>query len=347
MSFVPKLKQFVITKKWYILGAILFISLSSGGIYGWKHYTYLQSPQYFIEQLNLATQSNDFVKLASLVDFLTVSDEIAQKIVRAPIPSTKGNPRETDYIVLSEKIQRDFILNMQNKDEEIPPNPNMNPLAPLEALPKDFAAQISGKFQLQIALENEGIVNVKVHYPRLKKDYVLQFIIEKKPDWIITRFKNIDEIITEYIAEENKIDIQRDLKFQKDNAKAQKEMTSQFRVDSCTAFVHTTSDGHSTFFIRINGYNNGPHIIRNMTFDTNILGRTSEEEFEFKRNLNMATRLLPGVDLQDSYSFELDPKEELDAKILAADGFACMGKPKQMTLDNGRLLFTRLHRLEQ
>ncbi len=347
MSFVSKLKDFVKTKLWYIVGTIVFIAISTGGFFGWKHYTFLQSPEHFLERLNLATQSNDFATLAALVDFRGISEDVAKHIVRAPIPPTPDKPRETNYIVMSEQIQKDFIVGMQNKDKEVKPNPNQTPLAPLEPLPADFVAQIAGKFKLETAVENEAIISVSVHYPRLKKDYKLLFSINKKDDWIVTRFRNIDVIIKDYIAEENKLEVLRDLKFQKDNAAIQARMNAQFSVKECTAFVHTASDGTSTLFVRINGYNNGPYIIRNMAFATTVTATTEQGNIEFNRNLNMAARLLPGVDLQDSYSVTLDPNVEQAAEILSAQSFSCTAKVSFMTLGNGQLLFTKKHRLAQ
>ncbi len=347
MSFVSKLTQFIKAKLWYIVGAISFVVLSGGGFYGWKHYTYLQSPEYFLEQLNLATQNNDFATLATLVDFRSVTEDIAKQIIRAPIPPLPGKPRETNVFILSEKIQKNFIAAMQNKDKNAPQNPNPDPLAALEPLPSDFAAQISGKFKLITALANEAVVSVKVNYPRLKKDYNLIFSIEKKPEWIVTKLRNIHEVIKEYITEENKLEVLRDHKFQKDNFEIQKRMTAQFEVNKCTAFVHTTTDNTSTLFVRINGYNKGPYIIRNMTFATDVTAKTEHDEITFTRDLNMAARILPGVDLEDSYSITLDPSNEQDAKILAAESFTCTAKPRLMTLGNGQLLFTKKHRLAQ
>ncbi len=347
MSFAANLKNFLISKKWFLLGFILLLIMSMGGFYGWKHYQYLQSPQHFLSQLNAATQSNDFVTLAKLVDFRGIAEDISKQIVRAPIPPSADKPRETDYLAMSDKIQNDFIIAMENKDKDTTTKTANDPLSSLEPLPKDFAAQISGKFELQTTVEDEGLISVSVNYPRLDKKYKLLFTISKNPEWKITRFNNTAELIEEYIAEENKLEVLRDLKFQKDNAEMQASMLKQFTVKQCTAFLHTTSDGQSSLFVRVNGYNNGPYIILNMTFETNVTVHGVQGNLEFKHDLNMAARLLPGVDLIDSYSIELDQNNERDEKILSAQEFSCTARIRLMTLSNGKLLFTKRHRLAQ
>ncbi len=346
MSAVEKIKTFVMTFKWYLLGGTLTIALLAGGFYGWKHYTYINSPEYYLEQLNAALVANDLEKLAVLIDFRTISEDMALHIKNAPIPKRPIKAKETNFVPLHETIQKAFMQALENKDAP-PQEQNIDPLAPLNPLPGDFAAQISGKLQLQAALDNEAVLSVNVHYPRLKTDYRLLFLIEKKPDWIMTRLNNIDEILRHYVAEENKLEALREEKFQKNNVTFQARMNSQFQVDSCTAFLHKAQgSANTTLYVRIKGYNKGPHIIRNMTFDTTISSTNEQGEVLLKKDLNMAARILPGVNLEDSYDVDLDPNNEIDAAIIQAKALFCKAKPRVMTLGNGELLFTKKNRLD-
>ncbi len=347
MSFVPKLKEFVLAKRWYIIGVTLTLVLAGGGLYAYKQHTYKQSPEFFLTQLNAGLQSNNLPLLATLIDFRSLTDDISKQIVRAPIPQHYGKIRETEYIVVAEQIQNDFILAMQTKDEEKPANPNPNPLAPLEPLPADFAMQISGKFRLQGLADNKAIITTTINHPRLKKDYKLSFLCEQKPHWMVTKFINFNELLAEYIDEENKLEVLRENKFLEDNIKFAKRMSDQFSVSDCTAFVHTASDGHTTLFVRVRGYNRGPFIIQNMTFATEVIAETSEGPMTIEKDLNMAARILPGVDLQDSYSIELDKNKPEDMLLINTTNFVCKAKPRMMTLGNGTLLFTKRHRLQR
>ncbi len=348
MPAMEKIKTFVVATKWYLLGGTLSIALLVGGFYGWKHYTYLNSPEYYLEQLNAALLANDLATLALLVDFRAISEDMALHIKNAPIPKRPVQAKETKVIPLHETIQKTFMQALLDKDAQTQtPEQTIDPLSPLAPLPNDFAAQISGKLQLQAALEDEAILSVSVNYPRLEKDYKLLFLIEKKPDWIMTRLNNIDEILKYYVEEENKLEVLREEKFQKNNDEFQKRMNAQFEVNSCTAFLHQSQGSTtSTLFVRIKGYNKGPHIIRNMTFATTISTSNAKGEILLKKDLNMATRILPGVDLEDSYSLDLDPNDVNDATILAAKTLFCKAKPRVMTLGNGELLFTKKHRLD-
>ncbi len=347
MSAVEKVKQFVKTARWYIVGTIVTLGLLGGGLFGWSHYKHINSPEYYLEQLNAALLANDLATLAVLVDFRTITEHMAQQIQQAPIPKRPVNAKEANVYPLYEEIQREFMQALQNKDQTTTTEETTDPLSPLDPLPKDFAAQISGKLQLQAALEDEAILSTTVHYPRLKKDYKLFFLIEKKPDWIMTRLNNIDEILKQYVAEENKLEILREEHFQQNNVEFQKRMDAQFHVSSCTAFLHhVTGNPNATLYVRIKGYNKGPSIIRNMTFATTINSSGEQGKVLLTKDLNMATRILPGVDLEDSYNLELDPNNPIDAAILAAKDLFCSAKPRVMTLGNGVLLYTKRNRLD-
>ncbi len=347
MSTKEKVKQFVIKARWYILGTVLAIALSAGGVYGYKHYTYINSPEYYLEQLNAALVANDLETLALLVDFRALSDDMALRIQNAPIPKRAPNPNDKNNTPLSEIIQRTFMQGLLNKDETNQAEQTLDPLSILEPLPKDFAAQISGKLQLQAKLENEAVLSVSINYPRLKKDYRLLFLIEKKPDWIMTRLNNMDEILKHYVSEENKLEILREEKFQADNVKFQEIMDKQFQVNSCTAFLHTAQGSSaSSLHVRITGYNKGPQIIHNMTFATSLSAQTNPNDVLLVQDLNMAARILPGVDLEDAYRIDLDEKNPAHASLINAKDLSCTAKPRVMTLNNGNILFTKKHRLD-
>ncbi len=348
MPDISSIKQFVIKARWKILGIVLCLILAAGGFYGWKHYTHINSPEYFIEQLNTALVTNDLAKLAVLVDFRSVTDDMVKHIQRADIPKRPATAKEERVIPLTEEIQVIFMEALKNKDAAPPTTQEkQNPLAPLDPLPIDFAAQISGKIKLQAALGNEAVASVTVNYPRLERDFRLLFFMTKSPDWIIKRMSNVDEILRYYVTEENKLELLREEKFLKDNAIFQQRMDEQFELRSCTAFVHAaTGSKTKSLFVRIKGYNKGPQIIRNMTFETTITSDTAQGNVVLKEDLNMAARILPGVDLEDAYNIELDPNNAEHAAVLNTKNLFCVAKPRVMTLNNGDLLFTRKNRLE-
>ncbi len=335
MALGDVLKKFKI-----LIILVLLAGLSVGGYFGWKHYKFLQSPEHYVEKLNAALNANNKAELATLLDLRKITEELAARFLSAPLPNESVKPQDTGPTQLAETMQLAFIDALLTRDQEPAPAPPKNPLRPIEPFPDDFAKQLVGNITLKSASENSAVAQVNIHYPRTKKDVTFLLQIEKKPDWIMTRVLNIDQLLQIYIEEEKIMDAMRqDAYITKMNENA-KRMKAQFIVHSCFAFMQTVSrqDG-GILIVRVKGYNKGPHIIRNMTLETVVSATNPQGPFSFKRNLHSATRILPAVDLEDSYTLELDPNNAEDAAILQGHGFSCTATPTTMTLGNGEFLF--------
>ncbi len=343
MSLVEKIKTFVIEKKFLVLGAVLTLALAVGGLMGWQKYSHTQSPEFFVEQLNAALVAHDLATLATLVDFKTLTEDVAQQILAQPMPSKFSTPKQTKIPLLAEDIQIFLLEALAEKEETAPAGPIdgvAEALAPLAPLPTDFAKQIAGKFFLQARTQNGAITAVRFNHPRLEKDFTLHFYLNSEPDWKITRLINSKDLVQAYIDEDTTLEGARKKAHDLQRAKDQKRIDQQFNLEECTAFIHTpTGQKTPILTVRIRGYNNGPFVIRNMTFDTTVHAHYSEGELTFKHKINTAARLSVGTTLEDSYRLELDT-EGKDAKILiGSDKTLCEAKVSFMTLDNGTMLY--------
>ncbi len=330
-----------VLKKFKILIILVLLGgLGAGGYYGWQHYLFLQSPENYVAKLNTALTANNMTELAKLIDFRQLTEELAARFLAAPLPNEDVKPKGKGTTQLAEEMQQHFMEALLTRDEEPKPAPPKNALRPIEPFPDDFAKQLVGNITLKSSDEHSAVAQVVIHYPRTKKDVTFLLQLEKKPDWIMTRVANIDQLLHVYIEEEKVMDAMRqDAYINKMNENA-KRMKAQFIVHSCLAFMQTISqqDG-GILIVRVKGYNKGPQIIRNMTIETIVTGKGPQGDFSFKRNLNSATRILPAVDLEDSYTLELDPNNPEDQTILQGHGFTCTALPTTMTLGNGEFLF--------
>ncbi len=339
MSFVEKAKVFVVEKKMLVIGLTLTLVLGGGGFLGWKKYTYSQSPQAFIEQLNTALTATDVTALATLIDFRTLTEDLAKNILAQPMPSKSSTPKSTEVPLLAEDIQKFFLQNLQNTDTAKTPATE-DPLAPLMPLPPDFIKQVSGKFIFQTQTQEGAITSVRIHYPRLEKDFTFYFLAKQKPHWRIERVMNTKELVQAYIKEDSTLERGRKKLYDIQREKDRKRIESQFRVEECTAFIHRPN-GQTTpnLIVRIRGYNQGPFIIRNMTFATKVYARNANGEIAFSQKLNSAARINVGTLLEDSYTHELETESKEAKFLLEVPEVSCEAHVHFMTLDNGQLLF--------
>ncbi len=335
MAFSDVLKKFKL-----LIIFVLLAGLSVGGYFGWRHYTFLQSPEHYVDKLNTALAANNFEELATLVDFRRLTEDLAVRFLAAPLPDESIRPKSMNAAELAEEMQRIFMDAMLTRNEAPKGGPPKNPLRPLEPFPEDFAKQLVGAISLTSKTEHDALAQLSIHYPRLEKDITFLLQITKNPEWQLTHVANSDSLLQTYIAEERAMDAKRKDAYIKQMDENAKRMAGQFIINSCFAFMQTVAQQEGGIFIvRVKGYNKGPQIIRNMTIQTTITGQSLQGEFAFKRSLHSATRILPGVDMEDSYTLELDPNNPEDFRILQGHSFTCDAIPTTMTLGSGEFLF--------
>ncbi len=340
MAFAQNAKEFIIQKKFHLLGLTLALALAGGGWFGWQKYTHSQSPEYFLDQLNAAMAAKDLESLARLVDFRSLSEDMAKRILAQPMPSEYSTPKQTEIPLLAEELQTFFLENIKDPKDAPTEEIEENSLDPLEPLPVDFISQIiNNKFTLETRMDNGAIASVKLHYPRFKLDLPFYFYLKEVPEWRVIRVANAENLLKKYITEDSTIEAGRKQVYKKQREQDRKRIEKQFMVEGCTAFIHQPRGQKvPLLMVRVEGYNKGPFTIRNMIFDTTINVENHDAELSFKQRINTAARLTVGTNLEDSYTLELET-ESREAKILlGAEKVTCSAKVFFMTLDNGAML---------
>ncbi len=340
MSAVEKAKTFLNEKKSLVIGLVVTALVAGGGFWAWKKYTHANSPEAYIAKVNTALLTADLAALATLVDFRTLSEDFAQHILSQPMASPSSAPRNTQVPLLSEDIQKFFLQKMHTRDEDAEKEDSTNPLDPLLPVPPNFITQIAGNLSLHTQTRTDAVAIVKMEYPRIEKEYMLQFLLQKKPDWRIVRFLNAKELVHAYVQEDTFLEQGRKKARQIQRDKDKKRIEAQLTIDECTAFLHKPrGQKEPILVVRIRGYNNGPYIIRNMTFDITVEARTSHGQLEFKQKVNRGTRLNVGTTLEDNFNHELQTEGKDAEFLLEAPKVSCTAHVHFMTLDNGEVLY--------
>ncbi len=300
------------------------------------------SPEEYVEQHNTAMTAADFTTLVKLVDFRTLTEDIAQHILNAPPVSKVSTPKEKTVSELAQKIEQFFIKSMKNSGAKANPNAQKKTdlAAPFMPVPDDLAQQITGKFSLRGLSKQGAIVTTQFTHPELEESVPLHFLVTQTPEWKMIRLINISELLKEYNVHEKKLERARQKEYDLKRAKDKKRIEQQFKLDSCVAFVHQPSGQKTPLLtVRIKGYNNGPFTIRNMTFDTKVRVHSSGGELVYNHDINTAAQLRVGVTLEDSYTLDIDKDEKEVAVLLKAPKVTCTAHVQYMTLDNGQILF--------
>ncbi len=333
------LKDFFAGKKIIII-AIIVMALGGGGFFAWKMLGQDQNPQSYVQTLNKAMLEGDLTTLVKIVDFRSLTEDMARQILADPqIPSIIKLENKS-LSALSQNIEQVFIKSMQERTAAPKPSQNTDPFAPLAPVPEDFAKQITGKFTLHGSSQNSAIATVNFNHPRLEKDFPMHFLLEQAPNWKMTKLVNMPDLLQEYIKEEKNLLGARQKHHKMLRDKDKKRIEQQFKLDECKAFVHKPSGQKTPLLtVRIKGYNNGPFTIRNMTFDTRVVIHNKGGELIYNHDINTASQLRVGITLEDSYTIDLEEGDKETEFLTKATKVTCDAVVQYMTLDDGKVLY--------
>lgn len=300
------------------LAAIVIIAgLCAGGWYGWQTYQYRQSGEYAFERLRAALNPPDTAALAKMVDFNSISDDLAKAAAQA-FPFYMAGPDQTREIRMNAQtaLLRSFM--------EKPPSKSQTPVEeseedllkqPLYLIPPDLLEQLSSSLAYHPKNDTSGYLSASIENKLLRQPFSLMLGMERGPDgWKLSRLLNAQDLLAAVKDSMLKRHAaQREL-FEKRNAATQKRMNSMLPIQSCTANAGLLSDQKTLLMVvHVLARNTGPVQINNMTVNCEI-SRGGKPIIQ--RYLNAAQAVPPGTDFSHRWNFELDGQSELGRRLL-------------------------------
>ncbi len=338
---IASIKDFLLNNRKLVIGIVLICILAGGGYFAYTKYTFSKSPENFVIELNTALATANMPELAKKINFRTLTEDIASEILNMNLPLSIAI-QEKNQTILAENMQKFFLDALTGKDSSTQAPPvRQDPLRPYELIPDDFLTQLAGNIVLHGQREDTAFLRAQLHYPRMKKDITIFFLLEKNPEWQLVRITNLADILRTFTTAENQLSDQREQRFLKEKQANEERINAQFTLNSCTAFLFKPSGQQEpTLRVNLTGHNNGPFIIRNMTFKVAISGKTAKAPIRIEKDLSNAARINPAVTMEDSYTIELKADDAIESAFMQATDVACTAKVHFMTLDNGELLYT-------
>ena len=325
------------------LAVILVIAGACGAFFGVRYYKYRLGSAFAYEQLTAAFgPPADLAALARMVDFQTISEELATETEKAFPFFLKGpeQKREISKIVQNHAL-RVLKLKPDAKADEPKGKPG-EPLtpeqelehrlkAPLFVLPDDFLEQIRNTIKMWPEGESAAILKAEVVHPLLSKTFTLIFTMVRRGDAWIVRDINAKELVSAFrTAMIDRLERRRAWQVQK-NADTLKRMNETLAMQSCTAEAGLFSDGKSMMLVvSVLARNGGGRTVLNTNIDATITDKDGNELLT--RHLNAVKTTGPGEDFLNRWMIELDAKTSPGKQLLAAKQLICKAAWHNMTL---------------
>lgn len=320
--------------------ALLAAALAVGGWYGWRYYQYRQSLDFAYARFQDALQPPSPEKLALLVDFNTLSGELAQALAKA-FPFFKQGPDQIRD--LKNTIQTGLLKKLLSKEDpkasgEAETDPQKLLQQPLSLFPADFLQQFLSGLGMQQAQGNTALVSTSIRHPLLNRTFPVILRMEKGPEgWMIRNLLNADELVEQFReALLTRIAARRDV-FKARNNNIRRRMDATLPLQSCSASAGLLSDGKTLLLVaHVLARNTSAVTVKNIDLEALFTG--PDGKMLLHRFLNAAVPVAPGEDLDQRWTIELDGQSPLGQSVLAAKEISCAARWKTMTLSSGEVL---------
>lgn len=181
--------------------ALLAAALAAGVWYGWRYYQYRQSSDFAYARFRDALQPPNPEKLAVLVDFNTLSGEMAEALAKT-FPFFKKGPDQIRD--LKNTVQMGLLKKLLSKEEPksdaaAETDPQKLLQQPLSVLPADFLSQFLNGLGMQPAEGGTALISTNIRHPLLNQTFPVILRMEKSAGgWIIRNLLNADELARQF-----------------------------------------------------------------------------------------------------------------------------------------------------
>lgn len=334
-SFSEKIRS----HKKIFLGILVLLlgALCAGGYYGWTVWQYRQTPAYAVERLTRALNPPDRDALVKLVDFGSVSRDLAGAIADIFPFAMAGENQERD---IGNALQTAFLNNISGA-----PLPRYEPEGneakdlqkPLVILPPDFTEQLAKTLSMRENGPDAAILTAKISNPQLGRPIPLIFNLRKAENgWVVRNFLNAKEVVAQIRQELLRRHARLREVYEEKNASTRKKMETLLPILSCSANGGVLSSGKEYILVvHVLARNRGDLQVNNFSVDVSITGK-SGNVIE-RRYLNAAKSVAPGEDFDHRWSFELDSQGKLAQELMAQTPLKCEAAWQTLGLSNSQV----------
>jgi hypothetical protein len=347
--------------------ALIGIGVVGGGAFGIRFYVQKKkaSLEYAIEQLNLGIAAGNVEQLATVVDFASLSADLAADImaIRPADGSDSGDDaRQRCQQAVRQKLEA--VLGGKKEGGERghpmaggePPPPGAGPdqaLAledpvftilkePTPILPPNLLEQIrSHPPALQVRDENTAILATTVTHDVLNREFVLRLTMQREnTGWRLVGLGNGTQVVGDFMGRINEMKARAVDAFNQENDRQRLLMNTYDHVGSCRSvlFLHG-SGGVVQMRVTLEGMNMG---------DRDLFASGSTCDLFDRKNAKIASLRLENVRTVAAgehfehgwfYNFEDGERPPQVDAIIAAGEVHCKATPTTVSLGKGSMLY--------
>lgn len=308
-----------------------------------------RTPEYALERLNEAVATRNLEQLARLVDFVSLSQDLADAVLETGL-----QPDEFTAATLQTAVQRRLLQLFSSPlvaTEEEPPARPRGPLddpvydilrKPVHVLPPSLMSQLIAKPFTMLA-EGDDVVGLEttIEHPQLQLSAPLRLIMRKRAgQWIVTGVSN-SRAITGVFSEKVK-----DLKqaateaFDAENRRVRSLMHTYYAITECRPILFPPdASGVVRFRLVLSGKNGGDRELVSSASHCIIMNQQGEHIGTLR--LENTRAVTPGDTFEHAWFYTFEQRYPEVEAMLSGGELSCRADPVLVSLGRGSVLYPR------
>jgi hypothetical protein len=311
--------------------AVLIVSLAAGAV---LFHRYRTGPDYAFKNLRAALNEDDKVRLATMVDFRSLSEDLIQ----AAYPQATNEAQKAE---MRDEAQRRALKALAaGKDAKPAIALPRRLFEPVPFVPEDVVAQFAAGMKLEKASDGVQIRSQFTHNG-LQTNFPVRLLMERRQSgWLVTRLLNAQDLVSLYKGAMDAVLAEDEAKLAEKNEKIVSKMRLHFDSPQCLAAVNLMgSQQEAMLVVKVTAKNTDTATLHNVNLLLDV--RASNGSLAYSRRLEVVQRVYGGGEFSNTWTVVLDANSEEAARLLRAGPLSCTVEPKVMSVGVGEILYLR------
>jgi len=315
--------------------ALVFVSLAAGAV---LFYRYRTGPDLVFKNLRTALADGNKARLASLIDFRSLSEDIVLAVFAVYPQSAAQESQKTEMQHEAQRLALKALTDGKDTKPETVQARKLFETVPF--VPTDVIAQLAAGMTLEKTSDGARIRSRFTHHG-LQTDFPVRLLLERRQDgWRVTRLLNAQELVSLYKRAMDALLAEDEAKLAEKNEKIMTRMRAHFHAPQCLASVHLMASKHEAMLVvKVTANNKDTTTLHNVNllFDARASNGTSV----YSRQLDVVQRVFGGGAFSNTWTIVLDADSEDAARLSQAGPLSCTVEPRVMSVGAGEILYPR------
>ena len=315
--------------------AAFIVSLAAGSV---LLYRYRTGADYAFGKLRAALTEGDKVRLATMVDFRALSEDVVLAVLAA-YPQTVADAEHRAE--MRDEAQRLVLKALAaGKDAKPEPATPRKLFAPVPVVPEDVIVQFAAGMKCEKTLGQAQILSRFTHNG-LQTAFPVRLLMERRQgDWLVTHLLNAQEVVGLYKGAMDAIQADDEAKLAEKNEKIMAKMRAHFNAPQCLASVDLMdSRQEALLVIKVTANNTDATTMHSVNLWCDVHADNGARVYA--RQLNVVQRVDKGGDFANTWTVVLDADSEEAVRLLQAGRLSCTVEPRVMSVGLGEVLYPR------